>query len=304
MNNYELNKGDVIRLQFTLYGYGADLGWDYDNQINTRPLKDELTKEIALINYKNGKEIKSDIYKKALAVLENYDSTQKEIDDALAALKSYKEELPKYKTVKKSSYTYYYKLNSNKEYDKYKTVHKTSTKTTTWKYRTTGAKKISSKDIITKKGSKTMQKAYYKYNTKGKLTSGKVQKLSKSKFITTYANTKTYYKNLTTIKTNKVTKKNLKNKYTSKTKMIYTSKDKKKTYIKYSYKINGMIKNRLEYKYNKNGQLKSTSKYGKAYRYTTSYNSKGKAIKSVKKTYNSKGKLTKESIKVKLRTGI
>lgn len=54
MAGYTLNNGDVFRLQFTLYGYGADLGSVYGDAETSialdLPDRDPITKRLALIN--------------------------------------------------------------------------------------------------------------------------------------------------------------------------------------------------------------------------------------------------------------
>ncbi|MGI6108768.1 MAG: DUF4430 domain-containing protein [Eubacteriaceae bacterium] len=95
-SNYELQNGDVIRWQYTLYGYGADL--DADNSswgtaaLITTAQKDKLTWRVAEINAMEDKEAvlatgaNQSKYDTAVAVLENMESTQTEVDNALADL--------------------------------------------------------------------------------------------------------------------------------------------------------------------------------------------------------------------------
>ena len=89
----EVQDGDVIRFQFSVYGWSADLGkTDTYTDIPAVELADKtaLTKEVGKVNeklnewmsYKNVKEA----YEKALAVLTKYNPTQEEIDTVLDAL--------------------------------------------------------------------------------------------------------------------------------------------------------------------------------------------------------------------------
>ncbi|MCU6762616.1 Bacterial Ig-like domain (group 3) [uncultured Roseburia sp.] len=82
----KVSDGDVVRLQFSVYGYGADImdqsDWgaaslaDYAN-------KDELIKELADCTDKT-----SDTFKAALAVLNDWDAAQSEVDKAAESLTS------------------------------------------------------------------------------------------------------------------------------------------------------------------------------------------------------------------------
>ena len=87
--NYVVKDGDVIRWQFTVCGLGRDLGTAVGGgapYVNTAD-KDALTTAIAKINAKNDATVKSSAaYTNAIAVLKNMESTQTEVDSALAAL--------------------------------------------------------------------------------------------------------------------------------------------------------------------------------------------------------------------------
>ncbi|MBU5487073.1 DUF4430 domain-containing protein [Clostridium sp. MSJ-8] len=92
MANCIPENGDVVRLQFTVYGYGMDLGGGYDggDSFNGSYIdlanKDGLTKTIAKINSasNHNKLLKNTdlkkAYDKAYDVLENMESTQEEVD--------------------------------------------------------------------------------------------------------------------------------------------------------------------------------------------------------------------------------
>ncbi len=96
---WELNDGDVIRWQFTLYGLGADVGNSSPDatlggkdSIIPRTNKDDLIARIARINGMNDKSSllgagsNQKKYDDALKVIENLLSAQSEIDKALSEL--------------------------------------------------------------------------------------------------------------------------------------------------------------------------------------------------------------------------
>ena len=86
MGSQPVNDGDVVRVQFSVYGYGVDLGFEsyYDN-IETLQLanKDKLIKQVAGVDAEG--EYK-DARAAAMEVLEKYDATQEEVNQALADL--------------------------------------------------------------------------------------------------------------------------------------------------------------------------------------------------------------------------
>ncbi len=89
--------GDVIRTQFTLYGYGADIGGGYamggdSTDFYTIAQKDRLLTHIAAVNSSEEKEdllanttIKA-AFQKALSVAEQLDASQEDVDASAAAL--------------------------------------------------------------------------------------------------------------------------------------------------------------------------------------------------------------------------
>ncbi len=92
-----LENGDVMRWQFTLVGYGSDLNAD-NSEWGTKPLKilankDSLTYRVAEINSMNMADKQAYLktyqkaYDKAYKVLTTIDSSQSEVNEALAALK-------------------------------------------------------------------------------------------------------------------------------------------------------------------------------------------------------------------------
>ncbi|HCT91107.1 MAG TPA: hypothetical protein DF613_06980 [Lachnospiraceae bacterium] len=90
MDKYRLKDGDVIRLRFTLYGWGGDLGGPYG--LITLPDLDELTRRLALYSQNsalcesNG--YKADLWRNGLAVAADMDSTPSQVEAAGTALPS------------------------------------------------------------------------------------------------------------------------------------------------------------------------------------------------------------------------
>lgn len=86
MDAQPVNDGDVVRVQFSVYAAGADLGFTswYDN-IESAKLanKDELIKIVAGVDAEGAYK---DARAEAVEVLENYDAMQEEVDDALVKL--------------------------------------------------------------------------------------------------------------------------------------------------------------------------------------------------------------------------
>ncbi|MFD0588829.1 S-layer homology domain-containing protein [Paenibacillus sp. GCM10027627] len=91
-SQYIPRDGDVIRNQFTVYGYGEDLGSQWGVPLITPANKDALTKAVAEINSSPDKQAMlakkalKTAYADAYAKLQNMESTQQEVDAALAAL--------------------------------------------------------------------------------------------------------------------------------------------------------------------------------------------------------------------------
>ena len=78
--------GDVIRVQFSVYAGGADLGFTsyYDNIESVKLAdKDKLIKQVASVDAEGEKK---EARAAAVKVLEKYDATQEEVDNALADL--------------------------------------------------------------------------------------------------------------------------------------------------------------------------------------------------------------------------
>ena len=93
MSEYIVKDGDVIRVQFSVHGIGADIGGGLENYIKPAN-KDKLTAEIAEINSNTdkdkllSKEIVNVAYNKALEVLQDMESSQEGVDKALKDLKT------------------------------------------------------------------------------------------------------------------------------------------------------------------------------------------------------------------------
>ena len=80
--------GDVVRVQFSVYAAGADIGFkSWYAGIESAKLadKDSLIKKVAELSAKENQD--KDL-SEAISVLEKYDATQQEVDDALAKLQA------------------------------------------------------------------------------------------------------------------------------------------------------------------------------------------------------------------------
>jgi len=90
---WPMKDGEVMRWQFTIYGYGADLGADNKEwgtpDITNVGNKDKLTWEVAKYNAAHDKAslIQNESYVNALAVLQDLEAPQEQIDAALTALR-------------------------------------------------------------------------------------------------------------------------------------------------------------------------------------------------------------------------
>lgn len=83
------NDGDVIRWQFTLSGYGADLGGGMTGEANYFAACDKsaLTAKIAEINTMGNREEYGEAYRNAIEILQKLNATQEETDRILVELK-------------------------------------------------------------------------------------------------------------------------------------------------------------------------------------------------------------------------
>ncbi|MGL5257148.1 MAG: DUF4430 domain-containing protein [Proteocatella sp.] len=92
MSDTLLEEGDVIRVQFTIYGYGQDLGLGFDGNAYDFANKDNLVKELAYINedksvLENNEALRT-AYDKGVELMLNMKATQEEIDDAVSNIKN------------------------------------------------------------------------------------------------------------------------------------------------------------------------------------------------------------------------
>ncbi|WP_211222559.1 S-layer homology domain-containing protein [Paenibacillus daejeonensis] len=92
MAAYQPQNGDVIRYQYTVHGWGADIGFGYEENYIEPADKDELTSKLAEIN-SDAKYIKlmenaelRTSYEEAMAVAVNIESSAESIGSALAKL--------------------------------------------------------------------------------------------------------------------------------------------------------------------------------------------------------------------------
>ncbi|MWV47181.1 DUF4430 domain-containing protein [Paenibacillus sp. HJL G12] len=91
-SNYYPHNGDVIRTQFTVYGYGADLGGGFEGSYIQPADKDALTAEVAEINSSPDKDAllsRSDVrsaYDQAYGLLTNMESSQGDVNAAYVTL--------------------------------------------------------------------------------------------------------------------------------------------------------------------------------------------------------------------------
>lgn len=85
ISSYEPTDGDVVRIQFSIYGYGSDIGtdnssWGGEPSLIPETDRDELTKLIA-------EALEADIDCEAeVAVISDLDSTQSDLDEAVKSL--------------------------------------------------------------------------------------------------------------------------------------------------------------------------------------------------------------------------
>lgn len=98
----KVKNGDVFRVQFTVYGLGADLGAGNDNALKL-PNRDAATKKLAAMKtqrqYKTSKEWKK-AYKAAIQTVSNLDSSQKQITDAVKKIDALTKNTPSATTLK------------------------------------------------------------------------------------------------------------------------------------------------------------------------------------------------------------
>lgn len=166
----KVKNGDVIRLQYTLYGYGADLGYDTSSFTGIPQLKlankDELLKAVAAVNAKKAywmaySNVKT-AYNNAVYIATSYNPTQEKVNEALNSLRT-AEKSPLKPTVKRAKIS---KL-KNVKGKKVKITVKKMSGVTGFQYKYANNKKF--------------KKAVKKITTKGTLTTKKIKKLKKNK---------------------------------------------------------------------------------------------------------------------------
>lgn len=166
----KVKNGDVIRLQFSLYGYGADLGYDTSSYTSIPKLtmanKDELIKTIAAVNAKKTYWMVypnvATAYNSAMSVLNTYNPNQQTVNTAATALNSAIKN-PTNPPVGRATIN---KL-KNVKGKKVKITVKKMTGITGFKYRYANNKKF--------------KKSTNKLTTKNTLTTKKLKKLKKNK---------------------------------------------------------------------------------------------------------------------------
>ena len=105
MGSHACVDGDVVRVQFSVYGFGADIGYGWDGSLIEAVDKDALTKKVAEINSRPDKasllsdEGVKDWYDTALIVLETLEGNDQESVDLTlaeldAAVKNYDDSQP------------------------------------------------------------------------------------------------------------------------------------------------------------------------------------------------------------------
>lgn len=101
MDSQPVKDGDVVRLQFSVYAGGADIGFTsyYENIVSAKLAnKDQLIKKVAAVASNSKYDAKR---ADAIKVLEKYDASQEEVDSAYKKLGE--EETTKKVTVKKAA---------------------------------------------------------------------------------------------------------------------------------------------------------------------------------------------------------
>lgn len=94
MSAYELQDGDVLRVQFTIHGIGADLGDKYDSNSYSLKLPDreDITKRLALINQNKEACFElggcADAYQKACNAVVDLDTSEEKMIEVYQALPS------------------------------------------------------------------------------------------------------------------------------------------------------------------------------------------------------------------------
>ena len=129
-NEVKVSDGDTIRLHFSVFAYGADVGIGWDPSTNAKLAdKDALIKKVA--DVKNDKEFMSiaaakKAYDNGIKVLEKYDAADAEVKGAVDDIDKYLAKITVKKIKGVTGYTF--------KYSKYKSLKKATKKTTkkTW----------------------------------------------------------------------------------------------------------------------------------------------------------------------------
>lgn len=170
----KVKAGDVIRLQFSVYGYGADIGFDTESYTGIKSPKlankDDLTSEVAFLATKGTELLKDDVvkaaYENAMAVLKTYNASQAITDSSLKLLqqaeKAYEssqatepETVIAYPSVKKASISALKNVKTRKA----KISVKKIAGVTGYEYRYANNKKLNNATIkVTKKATLTTKK--------------------------------------------------------------------------------------------------------------------------------------------------
>lgn len=172
INKINVKDGDVIRVQFSVYGWGADLGYDTESYTGIPKLnmanKDNLLKAIAEVNvqktywmaYPNVKTA----YDNALKTAGLYNPSQEAVDNAQKAMEAAKKK-PTYPTIKKAAIS---KVKNVRTY-KAKISVKKMTNVRGYQYKYSVSKKFtkstvknSTKTSLTTKKLKKKQRCYAK----------------------------------------------------------------------------------------------------------------------------------------------
>lgn len=175
MDAQPVKDGDVVRVQFSVYAGGADLGfYSYYDNIESAKLadKDKLMKQVAGVDAEGElKEARAE----AVSVLEKYDATQEEVDKALLNL-GYVEETTEPETTTAVSETTTRQETTTPETTTIAPLKKVTIK------KLTNVKKYKVKIKINKvTGAKGYQ---YRYATNKKFKKSKVKTTTKTTFTT------------------------------------------------------------------------------------------------------------------------
>ncbi len=90
MSDYELADGDVVRLQFSLYEWGKDIGHGWDGSLIEPANKEALTALLAKVNSNMLGRLTEDhvlgAYEEAIAFAKDFEASQAQVDESVAKL--------------------------------------------------------------------------------------------------------------------------------------------------------------------------------------------------------------------------